>query len=181
VGLTDAAFKLNEFAQSVGQFGGGTGSFGYAQYLGLSAMNGVVGNYVSTQALYAQSQVTNFQFGMDVTVSSPAVAKRETTDEFGTGIGAGEGHNSNLANSPEVVLALNNILKDSPDSTAVEDVQKKLKDEYGIESKIEDIDGRRRSSSPTAIPSSTRAATACWARPTTSLVARSMPSRRSTA
>jgi hypothetical protein len=143
VGLADAAFKMNEFAQSVGRFGGGAGSFGYEQYLGLSAMNSVVGNYVSTQALYAQSSVSNLHVGMDVTVSSPAVLKRETTDEFGTGIGAGEGHNSNLSNSPEVVLALNSILKDSPDSTSVEDVQKKLKDQYGIEAKIEDINGRK--------------------------------------
>jgi len=142
-GLADAAFKMNEFAQSVGQFGGSASQFGYEQYLGLSAMNSVVGNYVSTQALYAQSSVSNLHIGIDATVSSPAVLKRETTDEFGTGLGAGEGHNSNLSNSPEVVLALNNILKDSPDSTGVEDVQKKLKDQYGIESKIEDIDGRK--------------------------------------
>ena len=143
IGLADAAFKMNEFAQSVGPFGGSAGAFGYEQYLGLSAMNSVVGSYVSTQALYAQSSVSNLHIGIDATISSPAVLKRETTDEFGTGLGAGEGHNSNLSNSPEVVLALNNILKNSPDSTSVEDVQKKLKDEYGIEAKIEDINGRK--------------------------------------
>jgi hypothetical protein len=140
--LADAAFKMNEFAQSVGQYGGSQGSFGYAQYLGLSAMSGVVAGYASTQALYAQSSF-NMHIGIDATISSPGVQKRETTDEFGTGLGAGEGHNSNLSNSPEVVLALNNILKNSPDSTGVEEVQKKLKDEYGIEAKIEDIDGRK--------------------------------------
>jgi hypothetical protein len=140
--LADAAFKMNEFAQSVGPFGGSAGAFGYEQYLGLSAMNSVVGRFVSTQALYAQSSVSNLHIGIDATVSSPAVLKRETTDEFGTGLGAGQGHNSNLSNSPEVVLALNNILK-SKSTITMDDLQKELKEKYGIESNVEEIDGRK--------------------------------------
>jgi Mor family transcriptional regulator len=142
VGLPDAAFKLNEFAQSIGQYGS-AGAFGYEQYLGISAMSTTVNSFLSTQSLYAQSSVSNLHIGIDATFSSPAVLARETKDEFGTGLGAGEGHDSNLANSPEVVLALNNILKNNQDNASIEDVQKKLKDEYGIEAKIEDINGRK--------------------------------------
>jgi hypothetical protein len=137
-----AAMKMAKFVDSLARFGG-QGATGFGEYLKLSAMNSVIGNYMSTQALFGQSSVSNLSVYGQATITSPAAMQRELKDEFAAGNSAGKGKQSNLANSPEAVLALNNILKNSADGTPFEEVQKKLKDEYGIESKITDVDGRK--------------------------------------
>jgi|GEM_PF-4439533 len=70
---------------------------------------------------------------------------RIENDPFGSG-GAGMGGNrkANLANSPEVVLALDNIFKaNQGKSLSFDEVAKQLKEKYGIEGKVETVDGKK--------------------------------------
>ncbi|MFH1808807.1 MAG: hypothetical protein ABIJ09_08675 [Pseudomonadota bacterium] len=138
-----AAQKMAQFVGNLAQFGGSQGQFGFGQFLKMSAMNNVVGNYMSTQALFGQSSISNLSVYGQATITSPALMQRELKDEFAAGNSAGKGKQSNMANSPETVLALNNILKGHTDNMPFEEVQKQLKDQYGIESKITDVDGRK--------------------------------------
>jgi len=140
VSLAKAAFSMDGFMGSISQFGV-SGGFGYEAFMGMQAMNAKVSSFLGTQDLYGTASMSKLSMSMDMTVTTPG-AKRITKDEFGTGLGAGKGHTSNLANSPEVVLALHNELKGKK-FIKMEDLQKTLKDKYGIESKLEKVNGRK--------------------------------------
>jgi len=88
------------------------------------------------------------------TTTTPSAGPRVATDEFGSGLGAGMGHSSNLSNSPEVVLALNNLLGGGKDRGGfgafggggfvdVNTLQQQLKDQYGIESTVTNVNGQQ--------------------------------------
>lgn len=70
---------------------------------------------------------------------------QKTIDPFGIGgMGEGSKHKSNLANSNEVVLALHQILeKNKGKLMKMEDVQKKLLEDYGIKAEVTEIKGRK--------------------------------------
>jgi hypothetical protein len=87
-------------------------------------------------ALYGGMNITNIhgEFG----------AQRITgPDKFGYPLACtgNKDSPSNLQNSPHVQLALYNILKDNSDSMPAEELQKQLKDKYGIESEITQFKG----------------------------------------
>ncbi len=63
-------------------------------------------------------------------------------DKFGVGKGMGANRKSNLAHSPEVVIALHSILK-SGRAKSIEQVKEILKKEFGIEAEITKINGRK--------------------------------------
>ncbi|MBN2358495.1 MAG: hypothetical protein JXR83_03520 [Deltaproteobacteria bacterium] len=142
VTLPQAAFSLESFAAKVNEFAGQTG-VGQEQAQGIRTVSDLV-----NQALVAQAQAAQISISVAVSSSTvhigadPSGGVRKTTDEFGTGLGAGKGHTSNLANSPEVVLALNSLLK-GKSSIKMEEVQKQLKEQFGIESELTKIDGRK--------------------------------------
>jgi len=120
---------------------------GYQQGLGLQAMGNLVGKHLSVQGQFGQQTAAKVGFvnefpGAPPVYPNPTGGKRITKDEFGTGLGAGKGHTSNLANSPEVVLALHKELKGKK-LIKMKDLQKTLKDKYGIESELTKIDGRK--------------------------------------
>lgn len=140
--LGKAAMSLGNFTSSISQFGV-AGGFGYPQFLGISSMQKTVGNFMSTQALYGHSTISNLNVGVDVSVKAPPVLDRKLKDEFAAANSAGKGHQSNLSNSPEVVLALNNILKGHADNMPFDKVQQQLKDQYGIESDFKTVNGRK--------------------------------------
>lgn len=64
-------------------------------------------------------------------------ASRISEDPYGVAQ-SGQGMRSNLANSPEVMLALNDLLKDGS-LKSYDDVAKALKDKYGIQAEVGDI------------------------------------------
>lgn len=63
--------------------------------------------------------------------------KRIKDDPYGVGQ-CGQGHRSNLANSPEALLALNDIFKNK-DSQGYDAVAKDLREKYGIQADVGDI------------------------------------------
>ena len=75
-------------------------------------------------------------FGMVGMVGSQAQAARVEDDPYGVAQ-SGQGKKSNLANSPEAMLALSEMLKDG--TKTYEDVAKGLKDTYGIDAEAGDI------------------------------------------
>lgn len=68
----------------------------------------------------------------------PPQPKRIEEDKFGVGE-SGQGARSNLANSPEAVLAINDILKKHGGNMAPDALAKELKEKYGIECEVGDI------------------------------------------
>jgi len=145
VGLPQAAYNFGNFASKINEFADRTG-VGLNQAQDVRAASDLVGQAVAQQERAANISVTvsvssSIHVGTDPTLGS-APNLRKTTDEFGTGLGAGKGHTSNLANSPEVVLALNSILKNKG-LMKMEEVQKQLKEKYGIEAEVTKIDGRK--------------------------------------
>lgn len=63
--------------------------------------------------------------------------RRIEEDPYGVGQ-CGQGYRSNLANSPEALLALNDIFK-SGGNKSYDDVAKELKEKYGIQAEVADI------------------------------------------
>jgi hypothetical protein len=91
----------------------------------------------------AQHQSLMISFSMSGSISFGGSSQRIEEDEFGVvGMGMGKNHRSNLANSPEVVLALNNILKGKGNMKS-EKVKELLSSEYGIEAEVTEINGRK--------------------------------------
>jgi len=136
-------------AQFLGQIGGFArrGKMGYQAFLGMQAMSNTLGKYNATQDLYSQTTfkatfVNEFPTGRTPVGTTPTAGKRETKDEFGTGLGAGKGHTSNLSNSPEVVLAINSLLSKGK-NIKMDKLQQQLKDKFGIESELTKINGRK--------------------------------------
>ena len=156
--LGQAAMALGGFLGSVGQFGGNAGSFGmgfakgglstgidggmqqsfgYGSFMKMNAMSRTIENFMSTQALYGQSSVSHMHLGIDVNIRTEAQMQRKLKDEFATGLAAGKQGLSNLANSPEVTLAINQIMKEGGGKLIkMEALQTKLKEQYGIESEL---------------------------------------------
>lgn len=81
---------------------------------------------------------------MSLSFQIPAL-ERKTVDPFGIGgMGEGSEHRSNLANSPEIVLALHQIFKKNQGRImSMDEVQKKLLEDYGIKAEVTDIKGRK--------------------------------------
>jgi len=99
----------------------GQGSYGYHQRCHCSdrmfnGFNGFVGA-VGVFAFQGQNRITD--------------------DPYGIGQ-SGQGMKSNLANSPEVLLAMKDIMSDGQ-SHSFEDISKTLKEKYGINAEVGDV------------------------------------------
>lgn len=140
--LKGAAMALSGFMGGIPSFAGSVGGRGYSAFLGLSAMNNVVGSFMSTQNMFGQSSISAMSIRGEIT-TGPQL-KRKLKDEFATGLAAGKQGLSNLSNSPEVTLALNQIMKDNKGKfMKMEEVQKKLESQYGIKSTMTKEKGRK--------------------------------------
>jgi hypothetical protein len=144
--LPQAEAALSQLVDQVSGFAQ-PGTAGYQAFLGLQAMSISVSKYGATQGMYSQTTLkaafVNEFPGASTTVGGASfTGTRSTKDEFGTGLGAGKGHSSNLSNSPEVVLALNSLLS-KKGNIKMEELQKELKEKFGIESETTTINGRK--------------------------------------
>lgn len=126
--LATAVDSFGNFMQSASAYG--SPQFpGYSSFLALSNAFQLAGAYTAQQTGVFRS---GLQVGID-TVSYQPMPERILEDEFSGGLGAGNGPKlSNLANSPEAVLALSQINKEGGTKT-LKDVAEQLKNEYGIE------------------------------------------------
>jgi len=141
-------------AGSMSMFGA-MGQMGGANMYGMSSY-GNVGMFGGTMMGQSMSGIMGGGFGgfgmgmMGETTATGAVGmfgfrNRVEKDPFGTGGGGmGGDRNANLANSPETVLALDSILKSHKNQgIPMEQVQKELKEKYGMEANIETVDGKK--------------------------------------
>lgn len=117
------------------QFAGMQGYFGAGMMApqGFGGMQGMMG--MGMMGRMDMVSVSMFQINMFCCPSQPT---RISEDPYGVAQ-SGQGMRSNLANSPEVMLALRDIFQ-SGKAQSYEDVQKVLKDEYGIQAEVGDIE-----------------------------------------
>lgn len=110
---------------------------GAASFAGAGALQGG-GSFAFAFSANGQAQQTS-EVGA---VGSFGFQNRIEKDPFGSGgTGMGGDRNSNLANSPAATLAINNIM-----ASGVSDFDKvasDLKEKYGIEAKVDTVDGKK--------------------------------------
>ncbi len=99
----------------------------------------IYNNYMAALgSLSASMSITHTH--LDISILNLTKTHKIADDKFGVGKGMGANRKSNLANSPEVVIALHQILK-SNRYLSLEQVKEKLKKEYGIDAEITTIKG----------------------------------------
>lgn len=121
---------LNSTAYSP-QFAGMQGYFA-SGFMATQGFNGMQGMGMARMDMVS---ISLFQVNM---FCCPCQPTRVSEDPYGVAQ-SGQGLRSNLANSPEVMLALRDIFQ-SGKAKSYEDVQKVLKEEYGIQAEVGDIE-----------------------------------------
>ena len=101
----------------------------------------LLARYVAALGLI-QASYQNVSISFRSSLLSISKTHKLADDKFGVGRGMGADRKSNLARSPEVVIALHQILK-SKRNLSMEKIKEILKKEYGIDAEVTKVNGRK--------------------------------------